>query len=328
MPGTLLRLPIYERTQAAEARRLTSEMAKSLGFSEELVGQVAIIATEAAMNLVNHARDGELLVSALDLNAIEIVAVDRGPGMNVQRCLEDGYSTAGTSGTGLGAIRRLSKSFDVWSDDSGTVLLSRIERQPSRVPGIQVGGVCVPIAGETESGDNFACRDVGNVKAILIADGLGHGPFAAEAARHAINAFHELEWRGAADAVDYLHGALRGTRGAAIAVAALDASQRKIFYSGLGNTSGVILSSGRSQSMISHNGTAGHNASRIAEFQYAWPEESTVVLHTDGLATSWSVTRYPGLLMRHPSVVSGVLYRDYARGRDDCTVIAAMEARQ
>jgi len=48
-----------------------------------------------------------------------------------------------------------------------------------------------------------------------------------------------------------------------------------------------------------------------------------LILNTDGLTTHWDVDPYPGLLMRHPSVIASVLHRDFSRDRDDATVVVA-----
>ena len=75
--------------------------------------------------------------------------------------------------------------------------------------------------------------------------------------------------------------------------------------------------------MISQNGTAGHVASRIHEFSYPVPPQSTLVMHSDGLASQRSLSPYPGLRTRHPSVIAGILYRDFSRRRDDVTIVIA-----
>jgi hypothetical protein len=62
---------------------------------------------------------------------------------------------------------------------------------------------------------------------------------------------------------------------------------------------------------------------KIQEFTYPLPKEALLVMHSDGLATRWSLDRYPGLANRHPSLIAGVLYRDYRRIRDDVTVVVA-----
>ncbi len=78
--------------------------------------------------------------------------------------------------------------------------------------------------------------------------------------------------------------------------------------------------------LVSMNGTAGHQARRIQEFQYPLPAGSIVVVHSDGLNSHWDLAPYPGLWSRHPSVIAGVLFRDFSRRRDGVTVVV-MRAR-
>ena len=70
------------------------------------------------------------------------------------------------------------------------------------------------------------------------------------------------------------------------------------------------------------NGTAGHTAARLQEFQYPLPKDALIVMHSDGLGTHWDLGAYPGLRTRDPSTIAGVLYRDFSRRRDDVTVVA------
>jgi hypothetical protein len=99
-------------------------------------------------------------------------------------------------------------------------------------------------------------------------------------------------------------------------------------YVGLGNIAGTILpQTGPSRHLVSTPGTAGHQARKIVEFTYPWEPGCLLLMHSDGLQTHWSLDPYPGLRERHPSLIAGVLYRDYARKRDDVTVIVAREAR-
>ena len=73
----------------------------------------------------------------------ELLAIDQGPGMrDVDACMRDGHSTAGTAGCGLGAVLRLSGTFDLFSaPGQGTVVLSRTERV--RTPGTPADGATV-----------------------------------------------------------------------------------------------------------------------------------------------------------------------------------------
>jgi hypothetical protein len=116
-----------------------------------------------------------------------------------------------------------------------------------------------------------------------------------------------------------IHGGLRSTRGAAVAVAEVSGSS--VRFSGLGNISASIVTPNESRSLVSHNGIAGHEMRKIQEFSYNWAPGALLVMHSDGLSARWDLMKYPGLIARHPSVVAGVLYRDFTRGRDDALVV-------
>lgn len=123
--------PVVDSSQVGEARRIAGRFATELQFSEQQSGNLAIAATELANNLHRYGQDGKLILQALPTSqgsGIEILSIDSGPGMaDVYRCLEDGVSTGGTPGNGLGAVRRLSDEFDIFSTvPGGTVVLSRI----------------------------------------------------------------------------------------------------------------------------------------------------------------------------------------------------------
>src|SRR5215207_6177153 len=101
-------LPMTDDSRIAEARRFVKNLAQELNFSETDTERAAIVVTEAASNLMKHAQQGRLILRTLSSDAIEILALDNGPGIaNVARAMEDGYSTANSKGIGLGAISRL-----------------------------------------------------------------------------------------------------------------------------------------------------------------------------------------------------------------------------
>jgi hypothetical protein len=150
---------------------------------------------------------------------------------------------------------------------------------------------------------------------------------AADASREAVSVFQGSEWYGATDAVEQVHAALRGTRGAAVSIAHIDPEHGVVNFAGLGNVAGQLIRPGSTQSMISYNGTAGHSASKIGQFQYPWDGKTTLVMHTDGLQSQWSLDQYPGVLLRHPGILTGLMYRDFSRGRDDVGVVAVREAK-
>lgn len=324
--GSVARIVVSDRSKVAEARRMAAAMTSRIGLDTTKAAEVALIVTEAGNNLVNHAQAGEMLLStggARGDNRFEILAIDRGPGMDVSNSMRDGFSTAGTRGEGLGAIARAAADFDVFSSASGTVLFASVESEPPSAHEIQFGSARVPKTGEQACGDDWCGVLEEGWARLLVADGLGHGVFAAEASSRATEMFEQERGRSAPEAVQKLHAALRGTRGAALAVAYIETSPRRVTYCGLGNITGLISSNRKTQHMVSMTGTAGHEISRIVPFQYEWPSGALVILHSDGLLSQLGIEREPAVIQRHPSVIAGYLYREFSRGRDDSTVVVA-----
>lgn len=327
------RVEILDSSHVGGARRYVSDVARRAGMSQTDVGRVALIATELGTNLVKHAREGWLLVRDVDElpgGGVELLSIDRGPGIaNVAAAMRDGFSTAGSNGIGLGAVARAADQFDLHSQpEVGTVVLARVLAQPESAAAVSAfGAVCLACPGEHVSGDSWSVREERGRRVVLVVDGLGHGPAAAAAANESVRLFRE----GGVDAspaevVQRLHAGLRATRGAALAVAELDPGRRLLRYAGIGNIAGTILAGGATRSLVSHHGTAGHDARRIQEFSYPLPRGATLVMHSDGLTGRWTTERYPGLLGHHPATLAAVLLRDFARGRDDATVVVLREA--
>ena len=130
-----------------------------------------------------------------------------------------------------------------------------------------------------------------------------------------------------AELLERAHQALRSTRGAAISVARIDLEKGTLAFAGVGNVSAQIYSGARAgQHLVSVNGTAGHQINRIREFSYPWPEDGMLVMHSDGLSTNAGLEKHSGLSLHDPSLIAGVLYRDFTRRNDDATVVVAKAA--
>jgi anti-sigma regulatory factor (Ser/Thr protein kinase) len=333
--GPQLSVTIADLSSIGECRRAAKQLAESVGFDDTQVGRICIIATEMAANIHKHASTGSVLLQVLDdgvLLELEVLGIDKGPGMvNVDQCMRDGYSTNGTAGTGLGAISRLSSSFDLFSKvDGGTVAVSRTAKRTSasaspKKPrsGFELGAISLAVKGELECGDAWRAAEAGSAMAVLVSDGLGHGSLAAVASRTAAAAFAAKPFEPPGSAVINLHKAVSGTRGAAAACLILHGAENRADYAGVGNIYGAIATEERSRGMVSHNGTLGIQLLRTQQFQYAWPAGSLAIMHSDGLSSRWNLADYPGLFQKHPAVIAGVLYRDNLRVRDDATVVVA-----
>jgi len=322
-------IPVADASQPAEARRVAYRMADEIGFTETARGKLGIVVTEAATNLLKHAGSGQIILQCTGPQGLEILAVDSGPGMrSVAECVRDGYSTAGSSGTGLGAIYRMSSGADIYSlEGKGTVVQAFCPSGNDTEPPASawdISRVVSPMPGETVCGDNTAVRETADSIQIMVADGLGHGPVAADASSAARRAFENAH--GSPEKlIQAIHAALHSTRGAAVAVAQIEPERGRVRYCGVGNIAGLIATGERTQHMVSMNGIAGHQAIRTREFEYAWSPNSIVVMHSDGISGRWQLTDYMGLASRRSSVIATVLFRDFRKTSDDATAFVGRQ---
>lgn len=310
---------IDDASKVGEARRAAHTLA-NFELTAELAGKVAIAATELATNLLRHAGGGELLIQSLgnsDAMVVELLAIDRGKGMsNVAQCLTDGYSTAGTPGTGLGAVKRLATDFDIHSvPGEGTVVMARFG---AFLPA-HYGAISVALEGEIECGDAWCLKTNADGYSLLVVDGLGHGTFAAEAAHAAVNSFSGNPFAAPQDVMIRANALMSKTRGGAAACARVVGD--RLSYSGVGNISGALVSLGKSQGLMSHNGTLGMHQRHTQQFEYQRDPGTMLVMHSDGVSARWDLKNRPDLLHCHPAVIAAVLYRNHARERDDATVV-------
>lgn len=337
-PHLPMHLRVDEASHVGTARRLAAALCRELGFGETRAGETALVVTELATNLVKHTGGvgGSLIFRPLQAGdgggGLDILALDQGPGIsNIAESLRDGYSTAGSPGTGLGAIRRLSAEFDLHSaPGKGAAVFSRLWQgaPPSAAPGaLMVGAVCLPVRGEDVCGDAWAMKAGPASTLFMLADGLGHGPDAAEAANLAVAIFQKHAPASPAQLVEILHAGLKSTRGAVLAVAELLPGQGLLRFAGVGNIAGLILDGPNTRNLVSYNGTAGVEVRKIHEFSYPWPSGGTLLLHSDGIDTHWNLQDYPGLARKHPALVAGVLFRDHQRARDDSTVLVIKDTK-
>ncbi len=293
-------------------------------MDETRAGELAILATEAASNVLIHGGGGHVIVSGVvhhDGHRAQIVATDQGKGIdNLALALTDGYSTAGTMGSGLGAMKRLSTHFEIFTGKGGTMVLLELGDSSTDAE-VQVAGMALPYPGERLCGDGWWCDQTPQRTMAILTDGLGHGLGAAEAAQEAIATFRRHLSIQPGDILGYLHDALKKTRGAVAGVVEISPAQRELTYAGVGNICATLINGNISRGLMSHNGTLGITAPRIQEVHAEWTPGSVFVMHSDGLHTRWDLAAYPGLLSRHPALLCGALLRDYRRQRDDASVV-------
>lgn len=325
---------VGDPSEVAVARRAAVQSAEALRMSERATGHAALLATELATNLIKHGGGGSLLFGGDESTerSLTIVAIDKGAGItNVIAAMKDGYSTAGSPGTGLGAVERSAHSLDIYTlPDKGTVVHCTIADDASRPPvfpakrRMAVAGIALPKPGETACGDAWAMASGTNGTdsiTIGVADGLGHGPAAATASAAAARVLSASGDTPLERVLEDAHGALRPTRGAAVGIARIHPQLRRVDFIGVGNIAGTIADEDGMRKTVSLPGIVGHEMRKLQTFSYPWSPGSVLVLHSDGLSANWSMKPYPGLLQHDAALMAAVLYRDHGRGTDDATVV-------
>jgi serine/threonine-protein kinase RsbT len=129
-PQGPLRVPIAADVDIVTARQEGRDLAERMGCSSIESTLIATAISEIARNIMNHAGRGEIAISLVTIdgrNAIEVVASDEGPGIvDIERAMQDGYSTGPGLGLGLPGAGRLMDHFEVRSElGVGTTVVMR-----------------------------------------------------------------------------------------------------------------------------------------------------------------------------------------------------------
>jgi anti-sigma regulatory factor (Ser/Thr protein kinase) len=305
-----------------EVNSLVSAAAAAQGFDQTDHERATRAAAEMAKHLVRYSRSGRLFVRLVERGehrGVELLATDLGPGMD---------EMDGTQGTG--AMASLSDIFDQFSvPGRGMVMMSRLwggGLVESVDPRFEIGSMVEPIIGEEVCGDAWAAEQSGTRLVALVVDGLGHGVEAAAAAAAAVTTFRRHHREPVEDIAGQIHAALRGTRGAAIAVAEISLSEAKIRFCGIGNISARVTGSDGHRNLISQYGIAGYQARQIRAYEHQWTEGALLVMHSDGLSQAWDLDACPGILRHHPQMAALTVMRDAPRASDDALVLALRDS--
>lgn len=322
-------IPVDDEGAPSTVRRATTQLCEQLGLSGYRCAEIAIAATELATNALVHAGGGAILLRSRSGGTVELVSIDSGPAIDdFARVLEDGVSTRGTLGIGLGAINRIANRLDAYAVPGRGNVVVAVFRQEQDEPAPMAGidGLTRPITGETICGDAWSYALDGGRCAVILADGLGHGPLAALAATAALEHFVAGPFDGPATIIERAHRAIGTTRGAAVSVIDVDCATGDVRFAGLGNVAARILDIDRANSLVPQPGIVGQQMRTVREVRTLAPRGSMIVLHSDGLTSKWDASAMPRLLGQAPDVVAATLLRDAGIRHDDATVVAVRVA--
>jgi len=256
---------------------------------------------------------------------VEIVVVDSGPGVDdIEAAFEDGVSTRGTLGIGLGAVRRLANSLTAVSTlRQGSILCCTMSaHSDDEVARLDVDGLTRPFAGEAVCGDAWSSATEPGRISLLLADGLGHGELAAVASREAVATFDADPMIGPLSVIEACHRRLGPTRGAAVLAVDIDRERGVLRWCGVGNVIGRIVDFERSKGLISQPGIVGHRIGRLREETLSLPAGAALAVHSDGLTDKWGIEDWAVAAGHGPTVLCAALLRAAGLRRDDASVIA------
>lgn len=328
---THLVLKATERSYLALLKREIHILAISAGFSERKVGEIDIVVAELGTNLVNHGGGGKMLVKLImdnDMPGIEIISLDTGVGMaDVNRMMTDGVSSKNTLGQGLGAIKRLSDSFQIYSlQNWGTVTLVRFFKEElplhRKKELFDIRSVLVPKTGEVKCGDGFYSRINKDRVILFLGDGLGHGIHAEEAVLAAIDSIKNSYSSDPVEIIRGMHADVKKTRGLVGTVAVFDIKARTWSICGVGNILTKINSHANQLGFLPYNGIIGLNIpSSLKERTFAYEPGQYLVMCSDGIKSRFDLNKHTAVQRYDPTIMAASIINEFNRHTDDVGVV-------
>jgi anti-sigma regulatory factor (Ser/Thr protein kinase) len=318
---------IDDDASVAVARERVRAVGASAGLARDLIETMALVASELLTNQLRHARGGcfsALLINRGGVPGIEVVAADRGAGLvDPSGALADGTSSSTGLGAGLGAVFRLADEVDVdVRVGEGTCFRARKLAVSPRFR-TEIGVFGRPLPGEAVSGDDALVLRDGDVTALAVADGLGHGPYARIAAQRAVSTLRGSVGRGLDHVMREAERLVQGTRGATMAVVRFDRSATILEHAGVGDVGTRLERARRTTKLAGQAGTIG--AGRLMGRSLRVDEEQVtpgdfVIIATDGVTSGADAVLAAG---RHPLVVAHELVTHFSRAADDALAVVA-----
>jgi len=321
-----------DRSYFSLIKKEIHRIATDTGMNPARISELDLIVAEMTSNLFKYSDDGELLMGVFPNGGspyIELISIDNGPGMiNPVRMMQDGVSTTNTLGHGLGSMKRLSDTFELYSQIGwGTIALSRVYSVPEKAKvknDLVMRPIIIQKPGEKVSGDGFTYKKTDRYLKMMLADGLGHGPEANKAVNEAAAAFKIFPDYSPTETIRFLHNAMKKTRGAVINILGYDFTTKTWTSAGVGNIALRMLGPVNFKNHMSYNGIVGHNIpGTMNDQEYSAEEFNQAMLCSDGIKTRIDMARYPLMYKYDLTVLAAAIYKDHARRNDDMSVVIA-----
>jgi anti-sigma regulatory factor (Ser/Thr protein kinase) len=363
---------VRDQASLTVARDLVRRVGGESNAPTEVIDRALLVASELGTNHLRHARHGCIIVRPLtrtstteatiashdhghDHHGLEIIGMDRGTGISDVAAALDAplarSASAPSLGVGIGSIVRLSTEVDMdVRREEGTFIAARLfGRTASGLSVVErraeVGVYGRPFEHQPPSGDHasFFRDESRDILLLAIADGIGHGPQARDAAATAMRIFdRSTQVAVGAMPLDVpldttlvtMDEALSSTRGSVVTLARLSstarsASARALDCCAVGNIETQVTSFRQSRRLRGSAGTVGQKRSVMSSATRALkPQQDSlivarneaIIFATDGVSSRCSIETDAALLSAHPIVIAQRIIESFGRDNDDALV--------
>ncbi|AUX42942.1 phosphoserine phosphatase [Sorangium cellulosum] len=185
---------------------------------------------------------------------------------------------------------------------------------------VAIGTACCVASGEEVAGDEVVVVRQSPWVLIGLADGLGHGPHAAEAASAFCRYVEEHASMPLEELLTAAGEQLSSTRGAAAALVRIDESAGELEFSGVGNIAMKAMSR-TAMPIFCSAGILGRRVRRLRSFRFPMSPGDVVVLHSDGIASGFDLTSFRDL---DPQEMARRIVEAHKKSFDDATCVVAL----
>ncbi len=325
----LIEQPVNGESGQVLLRSKLRAVSRRMGFSAVARERMELVCNEMVTNQIKFARAAgmvQIWEVTRPCHAIDLFALDFGMGIaNLPVALEDGYTTAGTMGKGLGAIRRLANESEFYTVPSGVAtgapwhgmaIWARFYVRHCEPGSYQVGQYLRAYQDDVHNGDSICMDDSDGQLRWLHMDGLGHGM----QAEQVVKGREDILGIDAplVEVMQVLSSRLKGTRGAVGMLADVDAGTARIC--GVGDMAAYLILNGERKNVLFAPGVLGHEHRSFEQTELQFPAQAMLVTGSDGLRRNWNLSSFPGLWRLHPQMVALLLGQVMGRGNDDKSI--------
>lgn len=320
-------------------------LARKLGFNSVSMENMQIVASEMLSNQIKYSRktgmvqlwfcnpDDEVQKNSSAPVVVDIFAMDYGPGIeDIDKAIQDGYTTSRTMGKGLGSIKRLADEFDVYSQVEikekpnarwhGVAIWARFYLHAKQRPqDYQLGLFERAYQDRNFNGDNIQLQITKNQLVCLHVDATGHG----QTAQKIIDKLHmvraDIFKPSASNMLDTVARALVNTAGAAGTALKYSISGGRCEYSAVGDMRLVYLDNQKMTVLEVAPGILGDISRNHDSKQVLLEKNSILISASDGIRRNWTMATFVDLWAKHAQIIAFVLGNQKGRASDDQSMV-------